>query len=122
MSGAAHPPERRRGTSSWKPSRPSPAQRDPRPLSDSLERVTRALGGPRPSVLTAVFARWEAVVGPDIAAHARPVSLRSGVLRIDVDQPAWAAELRFLAADMLERLRETSGSTDLTEVQIRVRP
>jgi predicted nucleic acid-binding Zn ribbon protein len=68
-------------------------------------------------------AGWEGLVGPDIAAHARPVSLHDGVLVLAVDHPAWAAQLRFMTAELLARIAQTTGSagtSEVTEIQIRV--
>jgi predicted nucleic acid-binding Zn ribbon protein len=104
----------------WKPSRPHRSEIEPRQLSDSLDRATRRLGGPRTAVLTQVFAGWEQVVGPDVAAHAQPRSLRDGVLVIAVDQPAWASQLRFLGGDLLARIRDATGCSDVTEILVKV--
>jgi predicted nucleic acid-binding Zn ribbon protein len=89
-------------------------------VSESLDRVTRGIGAPKTTVLTAVFARWEDVVGPEVAAHAEPRSLRNGVLVIAVDQPAWATQLRFLGADLLARVREATGCSDVAEIHVKV--
>jgi predicted nucleic acid-binding Zn ribbon protein len=70
-------------------------------------------------VLTAVFSRWEQLVGPDIAAHASPVSLRDGTLVVIADQPAWATQLRFLASDLLTRIRAEAGAPELMKIEIR---
>jgi predicted nucleic acid-binding Zn ribbon protein len=78
------------------------------------------MGAPRVTVLTEVFARWEQVVGAEVAAHAEPRSLRNGVLVVAVDQPAWATQLRFLGADLLARVRDATGCSDLAEIQVRV--
>lgn len=86
----------------------------------SLARLAASLGAPAPRVLSAVFARWEAIVGPDIAAHARPLTLRDGVLVIGVEQPAWATQLNYLKADLLRRIGEATGSSEVTEVRVRV--
>ncbi len=67
-----------------------------------------------------MFARWEQVVGPEVAAHAEPRSLRDGVLVIAVDQPAWASQLRFLGADLLARIRDATGCADVVEIQVKV--
>lgn len=48
---------------------------------------------------------WERVVGPQVAAHAWPQSLRQGALVVATDHPAWATELRFLSAQLIDRLR-----------------
>ena len=104
----------------WKPSSPPRSEIGPHQVSESLDRVTRAMGVPRATVLTAVFARWEQVVGPEVAAHAEPRSLRDGVLVIAVDQPAWATQLRFLGPELLARVREATGSSDVAEIHVKV--
>jgi predicted nucleic acid-binding Zn ribbon protein len=104
----------------WKPSRPRKSEIEPRHVADSLDRATRRIGAPRTAVLTEVFSRWEQVVGPDIAAHAQPRSLRDGVLVIAVDQPAWASQLRFLGADLLARISDATGCCDVAEIQVKV--
>jgi predicted nucleic acid-binding Zn ribbon protein len=104
----------------WRPTVPSAGERDPVPVAASLDRVTRALGVPRARLLTAVFSRWEQLVGPDIAAHARPRSLRQGTLLVLVDHPAWATQLRFLASDLLARIQLEADAPEITEIHIGV--
>lgn len=108
------------GVSTWRPSEVPPSERDPKRLSDSLDRITRHLGGPSADVFSTVFVRWEDLVGPDIAAHSRPVSLRDGVLVLAVDQTAWAAQLRFLSAELLERISAAAGARQVSDISIRV--
>jgi predicted nucleic acid-binding Zn ribbon protein len=104
--------------STWQPAG-QPAEREIRAISASLERVARRLGAPPARVLTAVFSGWEQLVGPDIAAHARPTSLRDGVLVVVVDQSAWAAQLRFMASDLLTRIRAEANAPEVTKIEIR---
>lgn len=95
---------------------------DPTPLASSLADVVRSLGGPTSSSrsLQAVFGDWAEVVGPQVAAHARPVSLIDGRLVVVVDQPGWATQLRFLEADLMGRLNQAAGASVVTSVQVRV--
>jgi len=74
------------------------------------------------SSLRNVFGYWADVVGEQIAAHARPVSLRDGTLVVAVDQPGWATQLRFLEADLVKRLSEVAGDGVVARVEVRVRP
>jgi predicted nucleic acid-binding Zn ribbon protein len=67
-----------------------------------------------------LFSRWEAVVGPEIAQHAEPRSVRDGVLVLVVDQPAWATQLRYLVPELLARIRAAVSQSGVTDVQIRV--
>ena len=106
--------------STWRPSGSPPSERDPRKVSEVLDRVTRRLGAPGSALLTQLFAGWEALVGADIAAHCRPVSVRDGVLHLVADQPAWASQLGFMAGDILARVAEATGSAEVTEIRVRV--
>jgi predicted nucleic acid-binding Zn ribbon protein len=106
--------------STWQPSTPAPGARDPRKLSEILDRVTRRLGGPSSGTTSTVFTGWEALVGPDIAGHARPLSLHDGVLVLAVDQPAWATQLRYMTAELLTRIADATAGAEVTEIQLRV--
>jgi len=68
-----------------------------------------------------LFGRWDELVGPQIAAHSRPVSLRKGVLTVGVDQPGWATQLIYFEADMLARLAESIGAGTVTRIVVQVR-
>jgi predicted nucleic acid-binding Zn ribbon protein len=78
-----------------------------------------------------VFSGWEGIVGGEIAAHCRPVSLHDGVLVLAVDHPAWANQLRFMTAELLTRITEAAGRpgagsgapagpAEVTDIHIRV--
>jgi predicted nucleic acid-binding Zn ribbon protein len=80
------------------------------------------MGAPQASVLASVFARWEEIVGPAVAGHARPLSLRGHVLVIGTDQPGWATQLRFLAPDLLGRLAAAVGDGAVERLEFKVTP
>ena len=66
-----------------------------------------------------MFGRWEEAVGPALAAHVRPVRLERGTLLVEVDDPAWATQVRFLADDVRARLRDAVGvAVDRLEVRV----
>lgn len=106
--------------STWRPAVPDPVERSPRKVSESIDTVAAALGAPPSGVMSSVFRHWEALVGPDIAAHAMPTSLRGGVLVLAVDQPVWAAQLRFLTDDLKCRIKAVTGSDAVSDIRIRV--
>ena len=100
---------------------------DPLSIGDSLHRVVRCLRpdtSPRsamPSVaaIGGVFGMWEEAVGAQVAAHVQPVKLTGGVLVVEVDDPAWATQLKFLEATLRQRLAEVAGATvDSLEVRV----
>ena len=106
----------------WRPLRPRRGDRpDPVPVSAALDRLTARLGAPAADALATVFTRWNEVVGPMVSAHAQPISLRGGVLLVAVDDPAWATQLRYLGASVVERLTALVGEGAVTRLEVRVR-
>src|SRR3954462_15546260 len=92
------------------------------PLSDSLDTVVRSLRGAGAKATAGVFGRWEDIVGPQVAAHARPAVLDDGRLLVDVDEPGWATQLRYLERDLLARLAAVAGPDAVRSIDVRVRP
>ena len=74
----------------------------PRSLAMALERLTAGLAPT--STLARAQAAWERAAGPVIAAAARPVSERDGVLTVACESSVWAQELDLMAQTLLERL------------------
>jgi predicted nucleic acid-binding Zn ribbon protein len=94
---------------------------DPVSLEDSLDHVVRSLRGAGAKATAGVFGQWEDVVGVHVAAHARPALLDAGRLVIEVDQPGWATQLRFLETELLERLTAVAGPGAVRSIEVRVR-
>jgi predicted nucleic acid-binding Zn ribbon protein len=97
---------------------PGPDPRDPQPLGAVLARLVKARGWQQPAAEARVFGEWEKVVGPDIAAHCRPVKLESGELTVEAESTAWATQLRLLAARLLARIAGEVGSGVVTRLHI----
>src|SRR5919197_2547359 len=64
--------------------------------------------------------RWEEVVGAAVAAKSRPVSLSEGRLLVRARSAAWAAQLRFLHAEIRGRANAVLGTEAVVEVAIAV--
>lgn len=93
---------------------------EPNPISLGIERLLRSLrGGDRRATVT-VFGRWSDLVGDGVAAHVRPLKLDQETLIVEVDDPAWATQMKFLEEDLLRRLRDT-GDMSVQRLDIRVR-
>jgi predicted nucleic acid-binding Zn ribbon protein len=92
------------------------------PLADALAAVRAELGLPAGDVVGTLAARWAEVVGDDVAAHTRLLSVRDGVAAIAVDSPPWATQLRYLEPALVARAREVTGSDAVRSVSVRVRP
>lgn len=59
---------------------------------------------------------WNKVVGPQIAAHTRPVRIRDGVLEVNVDQPSWMQQLQLMKPKILALLNAELGDDTLREI------
>jgi predicted nucleic acid-binding Zn ribbon protein len=57
-------------------------------------------------------------VGPEVAAHAQPSSLRDGVLRVRADSPVWATEIGYLGEEIRNRANAAAGRAVVTEVRV----
>jgi predicted nucleic acid-binding Zn ribbon protein len=67
-----------------------------------------------------VFGRWAEAVGDAVAAHVTPVKLDGTKLIVEVDDPAWATQMRFLEGTVKQRLLEVAGA-EIDTIAARVR-
>lgn len=97
-----------------RPSRP------PRALGQAIDDVLRRLRGPDRKAASTVFGRWREIVGDTVADHASPARLKDNCLVVDVDDPAWLAQLRFLHDQLVTTLREhTDGAVNSIELRVK---
>jgi predicted nucleic acid-binding Zn ribbon protein len=94
--------------------------REPRPVGDGLDRLLRGLGAPPGRAVAGLHGEWERLVGPALAAHTRPIRVRHGVLLVAVDDPAWAAEVRWLSDELAQRVREALSDDSVMRIEVRV--
>jgi len=111
--------------------------REPVPISESLNSVIRSLrndstssaspsdadgkmASQMASQMGGVFGRWTEAVGEAVAAHVTPLKLDGNTLIVEVDDPAWATQLRFLETALKQRLLEVAGAKiDTLEARVR---
>ncbi len=98
-----------------------PVEPDDEPITigRSLDGVVKSLRGPSRREVGGLFGRWGEAVGEQVAAHVRPVKLDRGTLTVEVDDPAWATQVKFLTATIITRLREVAG-VEVRDLQVRV--
>ena len=92
----------------------------PRPLRDSLAEVSADLGLPEPDAFTTLVAEWQNLVGSDLGPHCKLRSLRDGVLGVTVDTAPRSTQLRYLAADLVERAAALVGADVVREIRVRI--
>jgi hypothetical protein len=87
-------------------------------LKDLLPATTGRLGIPSPEATGRVWSAWKDIVGPAVAAHAEPTSLRDGVLKVRADSPAWATEIGYLVEEIRSRANAVTGRALVSEVRV----
>jgi hypothetical protein len=93
--------------------------RDPIPISSSLDGVMRSLRGPTRQAVGGLFGRWDEAVGEQVAQHVKPIKLDDRVLVVEVDDPAWATQVKFLTTMIIERLM-TVADVRVDRIDVRV--
>jgi predicted nucleic acid-binding Zn ribbon protein len=88
----------------------------PRRVGDVLRAALGRLPDAARLADHAVWAHWEAVVGPTIARHARPERMKRGVLFVAVDGAQWMQELQFLKHELRDRLNARLGRSAVRDV------
>lgn len=66
-----------------------------------------------------VWQFWEAAVGEQIAARAKPVRLRGAILEVRVDHPVWMQQLQLLKPRILAKLNEQLGEHLIDDLFLR---
>ncbi|MCK4503109.1 MAG: DUF721 domain-containing protein [Desulfuromonadales bacterium] len=62
---------------------------------------------------------WDQLVGEQIAAHARPLKLRKGVLEVQVDHPVWMQQLQMLKPQIMEKITAKIPNAGITDIYLR---
>lgn len=62
---------------------------------------------------------WDQLVGEQIAARARPLKLRKGVLEVQVDHPVWMQQLQMLKPAILEKINARIPNAGITDIYLR---
>jgi len=94
-------------------------RRAPRPAETALRSALERAAPKTP--LAGLQSVWAELVGERIAAVARPVSERAGVVTVDCSDSVWAQELDLMQAQLLERLRERLGERSPQSLRFRVK-
>ncbi len=62
---------------------------------------------------------WDAAVGPQIAAKARPAGFRDGVLTVVVSNAPWMQQLNFLKRGLIDKINAALGEEMVSEIYLR---
>ena len=89
-------------------------------LQGQLSRLLASLGSDDAGSVRGVFGAWPELVGEAVAAHVQPVKLDRSVLIVEVDDPHWATEMRFLQSSLCAKISQLT-TTPVTSLEVRVK-
>jgi predicted nucleic acid-binding Zn ribbon protein len=100
----------------WSGSGPDP--RDPATVGESVGELVRERSWDATVRAAGIHARWEQIVGAEIAAHCRPERLEAGELLCVAESTAWATQIRLLTRQLLDRLSADLGAGVVTRLRV----
>ena len=89
-------------------------------LAGALDALLDRLGAESSTAITGVFGEWPNIVGEQVAQHVTPIKLERGRLIVEIDDPSWATQMRFLEPQLIEKLNAATTST-ITTIEVRVK-
>jgi predicted nucleic acid-binding Zn ribbon protein len=92
----------------------------PPALGDLVPRVLKSVGLEQRLHQSRLCHQWASLVGPDIARHAQPVSLRNKILTVSVDHPTWHFAMRSLKAEFLAKICQRIGPQIVRDIVFRI--
>jgi predicted nucleic acid-binding Zn ribbon protein len=95
-----------------------PSADDPQLLGGLVDSLVTDQDWSQHTRVGAVFGRWAALVGDDVAAHCTPETLTEGELLVVAESTAWATQLRLLAPQILAKLRASVGGDVVTRLRV----
>jgi predicted nucleic acid-binding Zn ribbon protein len=90
--------------------------RRPGQIGDILKERIGALGWECRLREEEVLLGWDAAVGPQIAAHARPSHIINHRLTVVTESPVWTQQLSLLKPDLLRRIARSFGPQTVADL------
>ena len=94
-----------------------PDARDPQPLGATLRAWVSSAGAGADLKKANLFARWQKIVGAEVADHCSPVTLVDGELVLQAESTAWATQIRMLAPQLLRRINAEVGERSVIRIR-----
>jgi predicted nucleic acid-binding Zn ribbon protein len=116
--GAARKPKKRPTNPTFSGAHPD--DRDPQLLDSTIGRLVAEQGWSTDVRVHGVFARWDAIVGREVAQHCKPESFdqEQAKLVVRTDSTAWATNLKLLLPTVVRRLNEELGDDTVRIVDV----
>jgi predicted nucleic acid-binding Zn ribbon protein len=90
------------------------------PIQKTLARVLKGLNIKDLESIK-IFALWDRIAGEKLAAHCQPVRIDRGILYVEVDDPIWLAQVKYMKADILAKITEALQKEAIKDVRFYLR-
>ena len=94
-------------------------RRDPSLLGNVVGGLITTRGWTSPVAVGSVIARWDHLVGDQVAEHCRPERFENGVVDVACDSTAWATNLKLMQPQLMEMFTRELGRGIVTGLRIR---
>jgi predicted nucleic acid-binding Zn ribbon protein len=74
------------------------------PLQKTLSKILKEKKITEDLDLFRIFPMWSDIVGHKTAQHTRPARIKGHILYVEVDDPMWLTQLRYMKADILDKI------------------
>ncbi len=95
-----------------------PDDRDPQALDNTMDRLVHERGWAADVAVAGALARWDHIVGSEVAAHCRAERYADAELTVRADSTAWATQVRLLAPSLVRRINEELGDGTVRRVTV----
>jgi predicted nucleic acid-binding Zn ribbon protein len=51
-----------------------------------------------------IFSAWSEIAGERMAAHTRPTNISNRILYVEVDDPLWLSQLRYMKQEIVDKI------------------
>jgi predicted nucleic acid-binding Zn ribbon protein len=89
-------------------------------VGDLLREFLKQKGWMEGSPYQPLFAQWQVIAGDALAAHARLLDVRSGLLIVEVDHPGWLQMLRLRQTALLAEARKAVPLLPVEGIRVRL--
>ena len=91
--------------------------KDPILLRASLEKLMKSIGAPDIDSTINLLEIWPELIGEELSSKISLVALNGSTLVIHVNDPAWASQISWLEAQILERIDKKIGKGVVSAVK-----
>lgn len=89
-------------------------------LSATIDKILKSRGMQSRLQEYRISGQWVRAVGPAIARHAQPLTLRGDRLMLVVDSPAWMQQLSLMKPEIIGKLNNTLGVQTVREITLKL--